>query len=394
VLRVVARLNVGGAAHQVGLISEKLDPARYQTLLVHGRLGAGEASFEHLARGESCVPHQLDDLGPAIDPRSDARALRALVRLIREFQPDIVDTHTAKAGFLGRLAARLSGRPRPIVVHTYHGHVLEGYFGRGKNALYRTLERSAAAVSDLLLAPSQATVDDLVRLGVAPRERFRVLPYGLELDDLLDFDRRAAAEYRRASGVEDGELLLGYVGRLVPIKRVDVILRAFATLREAGEPVKLSIAGDGELRPDLERLAADLGVADAVRFHGYVTDVPAATAAADIAVLSSDNEGTPVALIEAGTIGVPAVATTVGGVTDVVPDGCGLTVPPGEPDAFAAAVQRLLDDPAGRAEMAERARRHVIERYSVGRMLDDLDNLYAELLHARPGAASGVDHRK
>ena len=236
----------------------------------------------------------------------------SIVRAIRRLRPDIVHTHTAKAGMLGRTAAVMAGGPRPVIVHTYHGHVLEGYFGPARNAVYRGLEHQLAGVSDALIGVSQATVDDLVRLGVAPPEKFRVVPIGLDLDRFLASGAADGAEFRAESGVHDDELLLTFVGRLVPIKRVDVLLRAFAVARESGAPVRLAIVGDGAPRGELEQLAADLGVAEAVWFAGYRADTMPVAAASDIAVLSSDNEGTPVSLIEAGAAGKPAVSTDVG----------------------------------------------------------------------------------
>jgi glycosyltransferase involved in cell wall biosynthesis len=388
VLRVIARMNAGGPAHHVSLLSGRLDRERFETLLVHGRVGAGEASLEHVARHEGCSTRSLDSLGPAIDPRADARALRALVGIVRDFRPDIVDTHTAKAGFLGRLAAVMAPGPRPFMVHTFHGHVLEGYFGPGKERLYRTLERRLASVSDVLIGVSQATVDDLVRLGVAPRERFRVVPIGLDLCRADGDDPRAAALVRREAGASDGELLLAWVGRLVPIKRVDLLLRALAELRREGVPARLALVGEGELRPELERLADELGVADSARFLGYRPDVAAIASAADVAVLSSDNEGTPVWLMEAGAAGRPAVATAVGGVADVVADGCGLLTPPDDHRALAAAIRTLGTDEELRARMGERAREHVLGRFRVERLLADMEGLYDELMASRHAGSS------
>src|SRR5215212_2073361 len=187
-------MNVGGPAQHVSIVSGRLDPARYDTLLVTGRVGPGEASADHLAAERGARVLTLPDLGPDIDPAADARALAQLVRVVRGFRPHVVHTHTAKAGFLGRLAAAVAVRPRPRIVHTYHGHVLEGYFGRPKTELYRGLERAAARVSDVLVGVSEATVDDLVRLRVAPRERFRVIPLGLELDAFRALDPAPPAD--------------------------------------------------------------------------------------------------------------------------------------------------------------------------------------------------------
>ena len=378
VLRIVARLT-GGSAHNVTLLSSGLDPERYETLLVHGRTAADEASFDHLARDRGCDTHVVPELGPAIRPRADRAALRELRALIARYRPHIVHTHTAKAGFLGRQAAA-GISPRPVIVHTYHGHVLEGYFGPVRNFAYRSLERRLARASDCLIGVSTATVDDLVRLRIAPRERFRVIPIGLELARFADPDPAEVAAFRERSGAGPGDVLIGFVGRLVPIKRVDLILRAVAALRDQGVPVRLAVVGDGESRAELEGLARSLELGDAVRFHGFARDSAPAAAGADLAVIASDNEGTPVALIEAGAAGRPSVATDVGGVPDVVVPGTGVLAPPGDHLALAASLRELVIDPELRRELGARARDHVMDRFGVQRLLTDVDQLYTELL--------------
>jgi glycosyltransferase involved in cell wall biosynthesis len=379
---VIARLNIGGPAYHVSLLSGRLDPERYETLLVAGRPGPGEGSFEGLARQYGARLELLPELSPELDPVADLRSLRSLARTVRTFRPDIVHTHTAKAGALGRSAALLATRPgrRPVIVHTYHGHVLEGYFGRAATAGYRAAERGLGRFSDRLLGVSQATVDDLVRLRVAPRERFDVVPLGLDLERFLA--QPPAADHA------DGEVVALYAGRLVPIKRVDLLLRALARVRARGARVRLVLLGDGELRPSLERLAAELGISDAVEFAGYREDVLPYLAAADMAVLSSANEGTPVALIEAAAAARPAVATRVGGVADVVAEGAGLLVASGDEEGFAAALAELVADPGRRLAMGALAREHVRDRYASTRLIADVDRLYTDLLAARGRGSS------
>jgi glycosyltransferase involved in cell wall biosynthesis len=387
VLRVIARMNIGGPAHHVSMLSGRLDPDRFETLLVHGRVAPGEGSFEFLAAQEGCNVHVVPSLGPEIRLLADLKALVGLVRVMRAYRPQIVHTHTAKAGFVGRLAAVLALRPRPVVVHTYHGHVLEGYFGRVGSAVYRTLERWLAHVTDCLIGVSQATVDDLVRLRVAPRDRFRVVPLGLDLRRFLQPDSGAALALRERCGIGPGDVLVGFVGRLVPIKRVDLVLRAIARARGHDLPLRLIVIGDGPCRGTLEQLARTLGLGDGVRFLGYLRDSSIAAAAADIAILASDNEGTPVALIEAAAAGRPAVATDVGGVREVVVPGAGILVPARDPDALADALMPLVVEPETRARMGARARDHVTRSYSVERLLDDVAGLYEELMAARHNAA-------
>jgi glycosyltransferase involved in cell wall biosynthesis len=389
VLRVIARMNIGGPAHHVSMLTGRLDPGRFQTRLAYGKIAASEGSFEHLAEREGCAVEIVTGLGPEIRPVRDLWALVGLIGVMHRYRPHIVHTHTAKAGFLGRLAAALGPGPRPIIVHTYHGHVLEGYFGRGMSAIYRFLERRLARLSDCLIGVSRATVDDLVRLGVASREQFRIIPIGLDLERFKQSDEKAAAALRLMCGAGNEEILAAYVGRLVPIKRVDQVLRAVAEASRQGLPVRLVVAGDGDCRQGLEALAAQLGVGEAVTFLGYVSDASIVVAGADLAILASDNEGTPVALIEAAAGGLPAVATAVGGVPEVVVPGAGMLVPPGDHVALAAALCRCARDQSLRARMGARAREHVLLHYSIDRLLRDVARLYGELL-VRPRCRDGA----
>lgn len=387
VLRVIGRLNMGGPAHQAALLSgRRFHPERYRTLLVHGALAPGEASLAALSEEEGAEMRRLAELRQPVGPAHDARALASLVRLARRFKPHIVHTHTAKAGFLGRQAA-LAVRPRPAIVHTFHGHVLEGYFGAAKSRLYLELERALGRVSDRLIGVSEATVDDLVRLGVAPREKFMVLPLGLDLRRLAQPADAVRGAARAELGVGERDVLLVFVGRVVPIKRLDVMLRALARAREADPRLRLAVVGDGDERPGLEAQAERLGLAAAVDFLGYRRELRPLFAAADAAVLSSDNEGTPVSLIEAAAAGLPAVSTDAGGVREVVPAETGIVVPKGDPEALAAALVEIAADPARRRAMGAAARERALGRYGAERLLGDVDALYRELAGERPAGA-------
>lgn len=377
VLRVIARMNLGGPAHHVALLSGRLDRRRYETLLVSGRVGPGEE--EHTGFDGVTVRY-IDSLGPEIRPLQDIRALFALIRLIRAFRPTIVHTHTAKAGMLGRTAALLAPGPRPVVVHTYHGHVLRGYFGSLKSRAFRLLERALARVSDRLIGVSSATVEELVELGIAPRSKFTVVPLGLELEPFLALDLDPDPSLRQELGAGAGDVLFTYTGRLVPIKRPDVMLRAVAIARNGGAAVRVAVVGDGALRPELETLARELGCSDAVHFLGYRRDLARIAAGSDAALLTSDNEGTPVALIEAAAAGRPAVSTSVGGVSDIVVGGTGFLAPPGDCAAIAAHMARLAGDSSLRLSMGSRAREHVRKHFGAARLLVDIDALYSRLL--------------
>ena len=379
---------MGGPAKHVGLLSgRRMQDRGYDTLLVHGSLAPGEESLRDFAAAEGAELIFASALIQPIRPGSDLRALGQLARLIRRFRPDIVHTHTAKAGFVGRSAALLAGA-RPIVVHTYHGHVLKGYFGATKTALYRGLERGAARFTDRLIGVSQATVDELVELGIAPRERFIVVPLGLALEPFAALEPEPDLGARHELGLSTEEVLLTYVGRVVPIKRLDLLLEALALTRRDGVRAQLAIAGDGEIRPGLEATARRLGIAESVRFLGYRRDLPKLAAASDAAVLSSDNEGTPVSLIEAAAAARPAIATDVGGVREVVDEESGILVPPGDAAALAEGIERLAQSPDTRARLGRQARRRALARFSAERLIEDIDTLYRGLLAQRARANS------
>jgi glycosyltransferase involved in cell wall biosynthesis len=390
VLRVIARMNVGGPAYHVSLLSGGLRRDRFQTLLVTGQIGSDEASYEDLADRYGAERHLVPALGPTLDPLSDLRALAGLARVARRFNPDILHTHTAKAGLLGRLAASAVGPRRPIVLHTYHGHVLEGYFGKLQSEAYRRLERRLARRSDALIGVSQATVDDLVRLGVAPREKFRVVPLGLDLDRFLRIGASPSPHARAAIGVDTEAVLVVYVGRLVPIKRVDRLVEALAIARRQDRRLVLAIVGDGGERSALEQLVRTNGLADAVRFLGYRRDLETIVDAGDIAALGSDNEGTPVALIEAGAAARPLVSTRVGGVPEVVVPGTGLLVKRDDVAGLAHALVDLAADPERRRAMGARARTHVSAQYDATTLLERIAGLYEELVSMR-SVTAGTD---
>jgi glycosyltransferase involved in cell wall biosynthesis len=336
-----------------------------------------------LAREKDVACESLAGLGREIAPFSDLRALVGLRRMMRAWRPAIVHTHTAKAGLLGRLAARLSGVP--TVVHTYHGHVLRGYFSPAKTAVFRGIETRLASLADGLVAVSDAVRDDLVRLGVARPERIRVIPLGLELAHLAGLLPRG--ELRRETGIPRDAPLVAMVGRLVPIKDVPTFLRAARLVRDARQTVRFALVGDGEERPALERLASELGLLGSVTFAGWRSDLRPVYGDLDVVVNASRNEGTPVALIEAMAAGRPVVATRVGGTPDLLGSGeRGRLVPAGEPEALARAVLETLDDPRGACARSQAARAHVLRRHSVERLVGDVDALYRELSPGREAA--------
>lgn len=376
VLRVIARLNVGGPAIHATLLTDRLNPARFATTLVAGSEEAGEANYLEL-HGRSMPVLILPDLGREIRPLSDVRTVWRLMQTIRRERPHIVHTHTAKAGALGRLAAILCGVP--IVVHTYHGHVLRGYFSPAKTAVYRAIERLLALGTDRLLTVTDRVGQELQALGVGQPAQYRTLPLGFDLSPLLVAERRRG-ELRAELQVGDAPLV-GIVARLVPIKAHEVFLAMAVRVRQAYPRAVFLIVGDGELRAALERRAGELGLTGAVRFLGWRADIDRLYADIDVVALTSRNEGSPVALIEAMAAGAPVVSTEVGGVADVVQHGVtGLLAPMDDDAGLARHVVTLLGDRALGLRMGQQGRAIVAATYGADRLVADIEGLYEALL--------------
>ena len=377
VLRIIARLNIGGPAIHASTLTARLDPAKYSSRLVVGAEGPNEGNFLALHGIELENVTTLPDLGRELTTRRDAVVLRQLVRLMRHERPHIVHTHTAKAGALGRLAAFLTGVP--VVIHTFHGHVLRGYFSSARTRMFIAIERALARMTTRLIAVSPTVRRDLLEMKIGRPDRFDVIRLGLDLDPFLDAER-LRGQLRAEIGVGPAVPLVGIVGRLVPIKGHDQFLEAASRVATAS-PAHFVIAGDGELRGVLEARAADLGLSERIHFLGWRADLPRIYADLDVVVLSSLNEGSPVALIEAMAAGRAVVSTDVGGVADVVTSGvAGILTPPGDPAALAQAVQAVLADDRRRAAMERAGRASVYPTYSVPRLLQEIDQLYTRAL--------------
>ncbi len=385
VLRVIARLNVGGPALHVAYLTAGLAERGYDTTLAAGTLGRGEESMAWVADTKGVSIEVIDELHRNISPFRDLRAMLKLADLIRRERPTILHTHTAKAGAVGRVAALLAGSARPpIVVHTFHGHVLRGYFNRPMTSAFRTLERLLARMTTRLVAVSPEVRDDLVALGVAPASKFAVIRLGIELDQRVGDGAVTRAEARRQLGVSGDTFLVGWVGRMTAVKRTDLVVRTLERLVQDGVDARLLLVGDGPDRDGLERYAHELGVARRCLFLGYQEDVARWYDAIDVLLLPSVNEGTPVSVIEALAAERPAVATRVGGIPDVIRDGVdGFLVDSDDPGELAARLAELAKDPPQRAAMGAAGRVRVLERYSVDRLIDDIDRLYRELLADR-----------
>ena len=385
VVRVITRLNIGGPSIQATRLTDRLEPHGFATTLIHGRLGEGEGDMSYLiAPGARTI--YLETLRRPLSPVADVRALWRLYRELKRARPAIVHTHMAKAGLLGRLAATAynltrGGAPRARVVHTYHGHVLEGYFSPLMTGLFIALERMLARLSDVIVAISPAIERELrdgFRIGRG--DQYRVVPLGFDLSEFAAVDDAARAGARQRLEIAADAEVVSTVGRLTGIKQHRLFLDAIAAAARTRPNLLALIAGDGELRGELEAYAQQLGIAGRVRFLGWRRDLATIYGATDVFMLTSRNEGTPVALIEAMAAGVPGVSTDVGGVKDVIDSiDVGARVRDGDAAGLAAELVRYLADADLRRRTGQRARAAVLDRYSLDRLVRDITALYRDL---------------
>jgi glycosyltransferase involved in cell wall biosynthesis len=370
VLRVIARMNVGGPALQVSALARHLDPARFEQRLLVGSVGPGEADYLDL-RASDVEVVRVPGLGRAPRVSDDARALAVILREIRRFGPDVVHTHTAKAGVLGRSAAVVARVPWRV--HTFHGHLLQGYFSPRVTRAVVLTERTLARATTRLVAVGQRVRDDLLAAGIGCPSQYVVVPPGVELPAAP-----AKEEARATLGLPPGVPVVAYVARLTQVKRPDRFVATATQLAARFPEARFIVAGEGQLLADMRLQAAALG--DRVHFLGWRPDVETVYAAADVTVLTSDNEGMPVSLIEAAMAGCPAVTTRVGSAAEVVLDGVTGFVTDTEPAAIAEAAGRLLADPGLRSRFAAAAADHADHRFSHHRLIGDIAALYESLV--------------
>lgn len=372
VLRLITRMNVGGPARQIMGLSAALDPERFEQRLLAGEDAAGEADYVSLA-----APHlevvRVSGLRRLIDPTGDLRAAPRIWREIRDFEPHILHTHLTKAGALGRGAALATTKRRPKLVHTFHGHVLYGILPPRTAAAAIALERVLARHTDALLSVGSRVRDELLAAGVGRPDQYTVVPPGVSLPA-----PPPAEEAKRALSLPSERPVVTLIGRLSRQKRPDRFVEVARLVRARRPDALFLVVGGGELEEATKARAADLG--GDFRFLGWRADVETILGATDVAVLTSDNEGMPVALIEAGMAGVASVATDVGSTAEVVLDEVTGLVRRPEAGELADAVIALLQDPARRLSMGARARVHCCAGFSVERLADDVGTVYSQLV--------------
>lgn len=380
IVRIIARLNIGGPAIHVALLTSRLNDGDFESLLVAGSVGDEEGDMSYYAAERGVAPLIITDLGRELNPVRDIRTLWKLYRLLRREKPDVVHTHTAKAGFVGRWAAKFAGVP--VIVHTFHGHVFHGYFGKTKTRVFIALEQMTSRITDSILTLTQSLRRELaLTYRVARTEKITVLPLGLDLAPFAAAPRKTGT-FREQYGIPQDAPLVGIAGRMVSVKNHAMFLEAAAQIRAKRPDARFVMIGDGELRDDLERQIDNLGLRGFVKITGWLSDMTAAYADMDVFALSSVNEGTPVTVIEALSAGCPVVATHVGGIPDLLEGGrFGTLVSSGNAHAFAQAILETLENPPDTSA----AQTAMLNQYGIDRLVSDLAALYKGLLARKRG---------
>jgi len=371
VMRVIARMNVGGPAMQVAGLAKLLPSDEFEQRVYAGAVADHEGDFVQLHDLNLDI-RPLAATGRGFSSFSDLKLINQLAREMREFRPHIVHSHTAKAGVIARIAANLS-RIDSKLVHTFHGHLLKGYFSPMMLTALVQTERVLAKRTDVLITVGSKVRDELVEAGIGSKDQYEIIPPGVAP---VDIDDRGLA--RRSLSLSNSDFVVLFLGRLTRIKRVDRLLDAVALAVAEMPETKVLIAGDGELRGQLEVTARARRLP--VQFLGWRSDLELLLGAADCLVITSDNEGTPVSLIQASLAGVPTVATNIGSVSEIIEDNVSGLVTGLSPEATAAALIRLSGSASLRSRLGAQAQADAISKYSYQRLVDDHVNLYRRLM--------------
>ncbi len=390
VLRIINRFNLGGPTYNVAYLSKYMEP-EFETLLVGGAIDESEASSDYIIKKLGLNPVVIPEMKREINGKLDLIAYRKIKKLIKEFIPDIVHTHASKAGFLGRYAAINCNVP--IIIHTFHGHIFHSYFNRYKTMIFKGLERNLARKTSAIIAISNLQLQELCyEHRIAPYDKFRVIPLGFDLERFQDSYSLKRESFRKEYNLDDDEVAVSIIGRLVPVKNHPLFINALAKAKK-NSAIKLRafIVGDGNLIGDLQGLANQLGLscttienkkqkAD-ITFTSWIKDADYVFAGSDIVALTSYNEGTPVSLIEAQATNKPIVSTKVGGIEDVVISGTTALLSENDNlDAFADNLTLLVNNKELREDMSRAGYEFVKNKFHYTRLVADMKDLYNQLL--------------
>lgn len=371
VIQVIARMNVGGPAVIVTELMRGLNPTRFQVTLVTGYCADDEADYlDEVAQDVPVI--RINGLGRSVSVFDDIKSFFALVQLIRKFKPDIIHTHTAKAGVLGRVAG-LIAYPRSRGIHTFHGHLLHGYFAPWKTKLIVYIERYLASICTELIAVGNQVKDDLLIAGIGKSNQYSVIFPGL-----AELDLQSKASSRNELGLEQDKTYIVFVGRLTQIKRPDRLIEIARHLRDVHSKTELIIAGAGEKFMEIQKLAKKESLP--MVFLGWRNDIGRILSASDIAILCSDNEGIPLALIQASLAGLPIISTDVGSVSDIVVNGETGILTEVNSNSLIRAVDAILSDPEKMARFGQAGKERAEALFSLQGMIGAHENLYSQVI--------------
>ncbi|MCK5214803.1 MAG: glycosyltransferase family 4 protein [Candidatus Omnitrophica bacterium] len=378
VAQVITRMDWGGSPDIVRILCQQIDPDLFDNRLIMGNSTHLTMETKRFLHNLNTKVFSIYQLQRNINPFKDLIALIRLYRCFRREKFDIVHTHTAKAGALGRIAARLAGVPK--VVHTSHGHNFYGYFGPIGSKIIIFVEKILTAMTDKITALTELERRDFITYKVSPQKKIMVFNSGVEFEKLRNIEIDPV-NVRASLSVDEDEILISMIGRLEEVKGPEHLIEAAQIVLKKNAKVRFLFVGDGALRQSLETRCNQMGINDKVIFTGWRADVPQILSVIDILVLPSINEAVGRILLEAGALGIPVVATYVGGVPEIIKDHeTGILVPPESPDEIADAVMTLINDPQQRKRMGETAKVWVDDKFSAGRMVSKITGLYNDLL--------------
>jgi glycosyltransferase involved in cell wall biosynthesis len=373
VLRIIARMNVGGPAVQISTLLRGLDQSQFEQKLITGYCEANEIEIDYLETSSQEISlERIKRLGRSISLFSDLIALFQITKIIRNFKPHIVHTHTAKAGLIGRIASICSGH-KSKRIHTFHGHLLSGYFSKNKTKIYIFIEKCLSLITHNLICVGGTVRDDLIMAGIGKYDQFRVVPPGVQTPAI--FDRHRAATQLN---VEPSRTYCLFLGRITMIKRPDRLLEVVSILKSKKIDVTFIVAGGGELLNETKRISDDLQLP--VVFLGWQHDLDALFSVTDILVMTSDNEGTPLSIIQAQLAGVPVVSTDVGSTHEVLLNGESGFLTNYEPQKIAQKIELLVSNPKMRLKMGAKGKNFALDNFSPERLVTDHEDIYKKIL--------------
>lgn len=382
IVRILNRFNVGGPTYNVAYLTKYINP-QYTTVLLGGKKNDSEASSEYILKQLDIAYTIIPEMQRSIGIWNEIKALHKLIHIIKTEKPDIVHTHAAKAGTLGRIAAWYCGVP--YVFHTFHGHVFHSYFRSVVTKVFILIERLLAKTCTAIVAISDLQKHELGTVfKICPPHKIEVIPLGFDLEKFTQNTEEKRAQFRQEYGIESNEIAIGIVGRLVPVKNHSLFIQAFSTcLSKTSKPLRAYIIGDGELRTELETLwnTTEPDIHNKkLTFTSWIQDVDVAYAGLDIVCLTSHNEGTPVSLIEAQAAGKPIVSTNVGGIQNIVEENLTAFLTTNTIEDFSQKLLEIIQNDELRQSMSTHSQQVSIEKFGYKRLCTDMERMYEKYM--------------